>query len=246
MKTLQQKNKQIILTGINQIESPSFEVTRQIPSAIKSIFRVVAFSGLMAGLVQAAWIIPISATSSSETNAINAINGSGLSSESISGLHAAGSNNSWSMIQGNGIIISNEYITVDLGALHDLTHIHLWQFTRNTVGNDANRSLRNFDVLISADGVSFTEVISNATLTKAIDVSSPVGIPDGNEPVQSFALVQSGVRYVQIGVDTTYEGSSSDWQGGFGEVRFEGTLVPEPSTALLGGLGLLALLRRRR
>jgi MYXO-CTERM domain-containing protein len=31
-----------------------------------------------------------------------------------------------------------------------------------------------------------------------------------------------------------------------GEVRFVGEVVPEPAVALLGSLGLLALLRRRR
>jgi hypothetical protein len=43
------------------------------------------------------------------------------------------------------------------------------------------------------------------------------------------------VRLIGYGIQTNYD-----------NVRLDGTLVPEPSTALLGGLGMLALLRRRR
>ena len=89
--------------------------------------------------------------------------------------------------------------------------------------------------------------VFSQSLKKQIPSIPADNLPDGDEPVQSFALVQRGVRYVQIGVDSTYEGGSGrDWQGGIGEIRFEGTLVPEPSAALLGGFGALLLLRRRR
>ncbi len=43
------------------------------------------------------------------------------------------------------------------------------------------------------------------------------------------------IRLIGYGIQTNYD-----------NVRLDGTLVPEPSTALLGGLGMLALLRRRR
>lgn len=199
----------------------------------------------------AAWIVPIGATaSSSETGSTPSmvIDGSGLSAESTSGLHAAGASTSWSMDQGNLVAVADEFITIDLGALYDLTSLHIWQFTRNTAANDTNRGVKIFDVLVSADNLSFTEVLSNQTLNKPIDTLPVIGTPDGNEPVQSFALIQTGVRYVQLGIDSTYESAgTNDWQGGLGEVRFEGVAaVPEPSASLLGGIGMLLLLRRRR
>jgi hypothetical protein len=211
---------------------------------------LAAFAGLAfasAHTASAAWIIPVGVTATSEHStpndaAINTINGSGLSAENATGLHAAANNVSWSFAQGNDLKNDAESMTIDLGALYDLTDIHIWQFTRNSVSNDANRGVNQFDVLVSADNSIFNEVITNANLTKALNSG---GLPTGNEPVQSFALVQTGVRYITIGVDSTHEGNS-DWQGGIGEVRFEGTAVPEPTTTALLGLGGIALILRRR
>jgi hypothetical protein len=211
----------------------------------------IAVAGFTAAQASAAWIIPTGAFASSEQPgngaAIQAIDGVHLTAESTAGLHNAAANSSWSMQQGGGGNVQDEYITLDLGDFYDLTDLHVWQFTRNSTGNDANRSVKIFDVLVSTDGVFFTEVLSDLSLTKAIDVAPANGLPDGGEPVQSFSLVQSNVRYVQLGVDLTYENNGTkDWQGGFGEVRFEGTLVPEPASMALIGLGGLLMARRRR
>lgn len=216
---------------------------------------VAAFTG-MAGITaldaSALWLIPTGVTASSEQQAndkaTKTIDASGLSAESVAGLHAAGPATSWSFRQGNSVNNNEEWITFDLGSLYNLTDLHIWQFTRTSHPTDGNRSVKQFDVSVSSDNVGFTEVISNAILNKAVNVSPPNdSLPDGDEPVQSFSLIQSGVRYVTIGIDSTYEGSNNDWQGGLGEVRFEGTLVPEPgSLALLGIGGLLVGYRRRR
>ena len=47
--------------------------------------------------------------------------------------------------------------------------------------------------------------------------------------MQSFPLVQAGVRYVQLGINLDLRGfQHQDWQGGFGEVRFQGSLATVP------------------
>jgi len=56
----------------------------------------------------------------------------------------------------------------------------------------------------------------------------------------------SDLLYTEITYDITIGGSTNANRGRFGFVAVEGTVIPEPTTALLGSLGLLALLRRRR
>lgn len=45
----------------------------------------------------------------------------------------------------------------------------------------------------------------------------------------------------------TFSGATADGSGSrIDNVQFNANIIPEPSVALLGGLGLLAFLRRRR
>ena len=53
-----------------------------------------------------------------------------------------------------------------------------------------------------------------------------------------------GVRFVRFELNSGYHESST--YTGIAEIQFTGTLVPEPGVTLLGGIGLLGLLRRRR
>lgn len=201
-------------------------------------------------LSRADWIIPVGAVATSEQDAndvaTKTIDGSGLSAENASATHAAANNVSWSMRQGDGTLVGDEHITFDLGDLFDLTSAYVWQFTRNDTGGDLNRGVRQYDILVAGNDAIFTEVVSDALLNKAIDANLN-NLPDGNEPAQIQPLVASGVRYVRFGIDLTYENRADrDWQGGFGEVRFEGTsVVPEPSILALLGLGGVLLLWRR-
>lgn len=182
----------------------------------------------------AGWIIPVNAVASAEMGgaandyALHTIDGSGLSEESTNGVHAAGPDYSWSFVQGDGIAVKDEFITFDLGSIYTVTNAHIWQFTRNVTGADANRGVKTFDILVSSDNTNFTEVVTNATLNKCIDVSPADGMPDGNEPVQTKSFFAKDVRYIKFGIDLTYENSGTqDWQGGLGEVRFEGFKIPK-------------------
>lgn len=98
------------------------------------------------------------------------------------------------------------------------------------------RGIRNFDLWVSTDGTNFTEAVTKASL-------GDFTIGDGsNQAVQTktFASI-SGVTHVELRNLNNWGGS--DFYG-LSEIRF--AAIPEPSAALLGSLGLLALLRRRR
>ncbi len=82
----------------------------------------------------------------------------------------------------------------------------------------------------------WTLTLSNQALAQAPNDDTYLG--------QSFSLSGNTGRFVAIRADTYYGAAGGV---GLGKVRLEGTLaIPEPSAALLGSFGLLALLRRRR
>lgn len=129
-------------------------------------------------------------------------------------------------------VVDNQFVTFNLGGAYNLETIYIWQMNQNT---QLGRGVKQFDLLVSSDGTNFTEVASNLQLTQAAN-SGPIN-------AQAFALNQSGVTHVRIGIDSAWSGSTNEYVG-LDEVKF--TAVPEPSVALLGGLGILGLLRRRR
>lgn len=91
-----------------------------------------------------------------------------------------------------------------------------------------------------------TTGVSNAadlTFTSSIQVEST----DGNRQLFGVYLGEvsvSGGSDINIYVDMLIDGSSTASRTWYDGVGYE--LIPEPTVALLGGLGLLALLRRRR
>jgi PEP-CTERM motif len=86
--------------------------------------------------------------------------------------------------------------------------------------------------------------LASATLT-SLGVFT---LPDLNAARTGLAFDITNVtsRYFVINVRNLHSATTPNGNdhGSFGEIAFEA--VPEPSAVLLGGLGLLALLRRRR
>ena len=123
-------------------------------------------------------------------------------------------------------------VTFDLGGTFDLNSAHIWQ--ANQPGN-FGRGVNQFDILISTDGLNYSEVVTDTTLA----------ISGGGEiNAQVKGLVQSGVTHVQFHIDTSHGDANFV---GLSEVKFDGVAsVPEPSSAALLGLGGLALILRRR
>jgi hypothetical protein len=117
----------------------------------------------------------------------------------------------------------------DLGASANLANVVFW----NSISGAGNRAA-TFSVKVS-DTSSFTTSTALGTFTTSTsNPSYPVA-------AEVYTLAPAVGRYVQV--DLTNAGGTAVT---FGEIAFAGT-IPEPSsTALLGGLGLLAFARRRR
>lgn len=183
----------------------------------------------------------------------NAINGSGLPGgvPSLTGSHGSGSTLNW----WSGWTNPAWQITVDLGGNYPLEQVHVWNY-REGAGLNDSRGLRNVEIYVSPDGDAANLVKLTTNGTGAHDNGSggfifPVAPTDAE--YLGFDLDMSGVTNVALlGGARLFrvDGGSDTWTGGTGwgglaEIQF-GTSIPEPSVALLGGLGVLALLRRRR
>lgn len=122
-------------------------------------------------------------------------------------------------------------LTFDLGeSFDDVDRVHLWNYS---AGNSAPRALKTLDISFSSDGVNFTSGV-------ALTFADTPGNVRPNADTVSFDAV-SDVQYIRL---TNFTNQGDDNYLAFHEIRFGA--IPEPSAALLGGLGLLCLLRRKR
>lgn len=181
-------------------------------------------------------ITPTSATASSEYNTNYlidyAIDGSGLPpSFTLADTHAAYSGaNHWTTASGPA---SEAFAIFAFSTPQTLTHFFLWNHLANTAPHSNNYYVTQFDLTFrdADNNVLWTE--SNLTATFLASAQTYL-----------FPAV-SNVSSVLFEVDT--HAGNPDYTG-VAEVRFGYQVIPEPGTValLLGGVGLLAALLRRR
>ncbi|NQT52837.1 discoidin domain-containing protein, partial [bacterium] len=185
------------------------------------------------------WITPNGVAASSfygyNQHPDHTIDGSGLSAESRTGTHSTNSSQLWhsgvGYASGGGApVVDDQWLVYALPGTFDLTDVHFWNMNQSGF---TNRSIQDYDLQVSSDGVNWATPLLNDTLNQA---------GGGAEAVQTRTLSASNVRFVRIDIDTDYSGVANNYVG-LSEIRFEGAQVaPGPQIANQfattgGGLG---------
>jgi hypothetical protein len=137
--------------------------------------------------------------------------------------------------------------TIDLGGLFSVTGVRIFNYNENVpAGNRPDLALRGIqqtNVLISANGVNYTSLTPTTPLT--------IPIAPGNDSYTGtyFNLVTLlgapvTTRFFQLDIVSNHGGDNNFY--GLSEVQFDGTPVPEVSTASFLTLSGLLLMNRRR
>ncbi len=116
----------------------------------------------------------------------------------------------------------------DLGTAHNVTNIILWNGPAS-----ASTRISSFSVQVS----------DSPTFATSVNVGSFNSSPSAAHPVaaEGFSFASTTGRYVRV--VTTNAGGARTLVG---EIAFAGTVVPEPSSAVLCALGAAGVLLRRR
>ncbi len=195
-----------------------------------------------------------------------ALNDSGMTTDANGQLvHSTTANHATNTNNSGTAGVANAGALFDLGSTQEISLMQIWN--NNTGGFNHNMTSFSMMVATSSDAVTLLDgrlVIADATLfttittNTAIDeaprtagylgetftfgsVSIPSNLGDESGTVDSLSASAISARYVFLGDMGT---GSNRQTVGISEIQFYA--IPEPTTALLGGLGLLALLRRRR
>lgn len=136
---------------------------------------------------------------------------------------------------------------------YDITGMYIWNFDqRTTTGDFSNRGIKNTNLgtqgIGGAIGGPYTDKGALVNFTQA---ETDLATATSSQFIDLSALSLTGVQFVQFDINSSYGGTSGNPSlpaVGLGEVRFVGTasVVPEPSSVALLGLGGLALMLRRR
>jgi hypothetical protein len=130
-------------------------------------------------------------------------------------------------------IIKSDFVFALTGS-NSLSGILLGNYWEPAFGGQTQRGISTFSLQISTDG-GLTYSANLQTVTAAQST--------GNIQYIDLGTTYTGVTNVKFNDAVPFSNDGANLLG-FNEVRF--TVIPEPSAALLGGLGMLALLRRRR
>lgn len=144
------------------------------------------------------------------------------------------------------------WVILDLGSSYALEDMYLWNMVQGGTNamEDFNLYYSNGSPIIPATqgptgGTAADDYDFGAAAWTKVNGGTPLTLVDGgsNSGVYSMNVT---ARYVAIEMMSRHSGNFDPDVGriGLGEVAF--TAIPEPSVALLSGLGLMMLLRRRK
>lgn len=147
------------------------------------------------------------------------------------------------------------WIVFDLGSSEAMGEIHLWN-----VRNGTTTQIRNYNIYFAdtALGVPTNDAVQDYSFTGAngwsqfgstFTMAATQGNGNGAEDIHNVS--GNSARYIGIEIITnngnyTANDGNQTAAGRVGLAEFAVTAVPEPSVALLSGLGALMLLRRRK
>jgi len=134
--------------------------------------------------------------------------------------------------------LSDGLLTIDMGSSVAVSRIGIWMYLDGDASGATFDSTKNFEVFSSTDGTADSGSITSLGTFSLPDVNPGTGL--------IFDITDATSRYFLVNSTSLWNDSvpAGNDHASIGEVVFEA--IPEPSAALLGGLGLLALLRRRR
>lgn len=207
-----------------------------------AIAKTFGISLLAVGVSQAALISGVTVQSFSAENggfgrfAVDTVNGSGMSGLTPGVMGGVHNNNAGDMWQIGNVTNGTGNITYDLGAIYSLDSFQVWNF--NEVNLGPARSVR--DVV-----VTYGETLAlGSTLGSVTQFAAAPGT--NNYAGQVFTFAPISARFVRIESLNNYGGD----RVGLAEIQFNSapaaTVIPEPSSAVLLGIGGLALVMLRR
>ncbi len=189
-------------------------------------------------------VTPVGATSTSTVGGSRTIDkvidGSGLfdvsdPSSVLDDRHVYDTNAYWLSVNG-AVGAGTEVLEFDLGGSYDINGLWHWKYTR-----EADRPIKTFDISYSTDGGTNWTIPVAATSLGMTDWTTSLGTRE--DSYAEFRSFNTLVGATDIRFSNLQNYGDPGYFALF-EIRF--SAVPEPSAALLGGFGLLMLLRRRR